>query len=145
MRAVVQRVIFGEVIIANNTVARIDNGMVVLLGVEKTDGEEQLQYLAKKIAQLRIFDDHEGKMNLSVKDTGGKVIVVSQFTLMAETKKGNRPSFINAAPPEAASPLVDQFVDALENHDIEVQSGEFGANMLVKIHNSGPVTILLDA
>ena len=131
-------------IIAGQSVAKIDNGLVVLLGVENGDGGKEIQYLARKIVNLRIFADSEGKMNLSVLDTGGKIIVVSQFTLMADTHKGNRPSFIHAAPPETASPLVDAFVDEIRSYGIEVQPREFGAEMLVKIHNNGPVTILID-
>ena len=145
MRAVIQRVSFGEVVIADQSVAKIDNGLVVLLGVENGDGQKEIQYLARKIANLRIFADNEGKMNLSVLDINGKIIVVSQFTLMADTSKGNRPSFIHAAPPDVASPLVDSFVKEICNYGIETQPGEFGANMLVKIHNNGPVTILIDA
>jgi D-tyrosyl-tRNA(Tyr) deacylase len=137
LRAVIQRVSFGEVVIANQSVAKIDNGLVVLLGVENGDGQKEIQYLSRKTVNLRIFADSEGKMNLSVLDINGKIIVVSQFTLMADTRKGNRPSFIHAAPPDIASPLVD-------NYGIETQPGEFGANMLVKIHNNGPVTILID-
>lgn len=145
MRAVIQRVSFGEVVISDQSVARIDDGLVVLLGVENGDGQDQIRYLARKITNLRIFSDNEGKMNLSVKDIKGKIIVVSQFTLMADTHKGNRPSFIHAAHPEIASPIVDAFVNEVRTYGIETQTGEFGANMLVKIHNSGPVTILIDA
>jgi len=125
-------------------VARIDDGLVILLGVENEDDEKKADYLAKKIANLRIFSDEDGKMNLSVKDINGSAIVVSQFTLMADTSKGNRPSFIKAAPPEKARPLVDYFIKSLRSHGIEIGSGEFGAEMLVKIHNDGPVTILID-
>jgi D-tyrosyl-tRNA(Tyr) deacylase len=145
LRAVIQRVSFGEVVISDQSVARIDDGLVVLLGVENGDGQDQIRYLARKITNLRIFSDNEGKMNLSVKDIKGKIIVVSQFTLMADTHKGNRPSFIHAAQPEIASPIVDAFVNEVRTYGIETQTGEFGANMLVKIHNSGPVTILIDA
>jgi len=145
LRTVIQRVSFGEVVIADQSIARIDNGLVVLLGVENGDGQDQIRYLARKIANLRIFSDNEGKMNLSVQDIKGKVIVVSQFTLMADTHKGNRPSFIHAAQPEIASPIVDAFVNEIRTYGIEAQTGEFGASMLVKIHNSGPVTILINA
>jgi len=144
LRAVIQRVSFGEVVIANQSVAKIDNGLVVLLGVENGDGQKEIQYLSRKTVNLRIFADSEGKMNLSVLDINWKIIVVSQFTLMADTRKGNRPSFIHAAPPDIASPLVDAFVKEIRNYGIETQPGEFGANMLVKIHNNGPVTILID-
>jgi len=125
-------------------VARIDTGLVILLGVENDDDDKKADFLAKKIANLRIFNDENGKMNLSVKDIKGSIIVVSQFTLMADTRKGNRPSFIKAAPPEKASPLIDYFIRSLKSQGIETGSGEFGAEMLVKIHNDGPVTILID-
>ena len=144
MRAVIQRVSFGEVVIADQSVAKINKGLVVLLGVENGDGQEQIRYLARKIANLRIFSDNEDKMNLSVQDIKGKVIVVSQFTLMADTRKGNRPSFIHAAQPEIARPIVEAFTNEIRTYGIEVQTGEFGASMLVKIHNSGPVTILIN-
>ena len=124
--------------------ARIDTGLVILLGVENDDDDKKADFLAKKIANLRIFNDENGKMNLSVKDIKGSTIVVSQFTLMADTRKGNRPSFIKAAPPEKASPLIDHFIRSLKSQGIETGSGEFGAEMLVKIHNDGPVTILID-
>lgn len=145
LRAVIQRVQFGEVIISEQSAARIDKGLVILLGIEKEDDEKNADYLTKKIANLRIFNDEDGKMNLSVKDISGSAIVVSQFTLMADTSKGNRPSFIKAASPEKASPLIDYFITSLSSHGIETGSGEFGAEMLVKIHNDGPVTVLIDA
>lgn len=144
MKAVVQRVSQGSVVINRQSVARIGPGCVVLLGVQMDDNREKADALAKKIANLRIFRDEHDKMNLSILDTGGQVIVVSQFTLMADTHKGNRPSFIKAAPPDAASPLVDYFIGALRGYGIDTQSGEFGADMLVEIHNDGPVTILLE-
>ena len=144
MRAVIQRVIKGRVNIAGKAVAEIRRGFVILLGVEKSDDQENADALARKIANLRIFSDDAGKMNLSILDIHGEAIVVSQFTLMADTSKGNRPSFIKAGPPEIASPLVDYFIAALRERGIETQSGEFGADMLVEIHNDGPVTILLD-
>ena len=144
MRAVIQRVIKGQVTINNKAVASIGRGFVILLGVEKTDNQEKADALANKISNLRVFSDDAGKMNLSILDVHGQAIVVSQFTLMADTRKGNRPSFIDAAPPEMANPLVDYFIEALKKLGIETQSGEFGADMLVEIHNDGPVTILLD-
>ena len=144
MRAVIQRVTQGQVTIDSKVTASIGSGFVILLGVEKTDDQEKADMLARKVSNLRVFSDIEGKMNLSILDIHGKAIVVSQFTLMADTRKGNRPSFIDAAPPEIASPLVDHFIDALRELGIETQSGEFGADMLVEIHNDGPVTILLD-
>ena len=144
MRAVVQRVSKGQVKVAGASLASISNGLVILLGIGPDDTREKAEFMAKKIAYLRIFDDGEGKMNLSVRDVEGEAIVVSQFTLMADTKKGNRPSFIKAAPPETASPLVDYFIEQLQSHGVPTGSGEFGAHMLVEIHNDGPVTILFD-
>jgi D-aminoacyl-tRNA deacylase len=144
MRAVIQRVTKGQVTINTRVVAGIGQGFVILLGVEKDDSREKADSLAKKISNLRVFSDDAGKMNLSILDIHGNAIVVSQFTLMADTRKGNRPSFIDAAPPEIASPLVDYFIEALKKLGVETQSGEFGADMLVEIHNDGPVTILLE-
>ena len=145
MRAILQRVSKGQVSVDHKTIASISTGLVILLGIEKEDTREKADQLCKKIAALRIFSDAEGKMNLSVRDVQGGAIVVSQFTLMADTRKGNRPSFINAAPPDLASPLVDYFIAALEKEGVPTQSGEFAAHMLVEIHNDGPVTILLEA
>jgi len=144
LRAVIQRVSSCEVVVAEKSITRIDQGLIVLLGIEIGDDQQKVDILAKKIANLRIFCDVQEKMNLSVKDIQGKAIIVSQFTLMADTRKGNRPSFIRAADPKIASPLVDYFVNALQSHGVETSSGEFGAHMLVKIHNDGPVTILLE-
>lgn len=145
MRAVIQRVIQGEVSIERRTSASIGDGLVILLGVEAADTSGQADALAKKIANLRIFSDAQGKMNLSLLDMGGQALVVSQFTLLADTRKGNRPSFTQAGPPEMAAPLVDHFCTALEGMGVPTQSGEFGAHMLVRIANDGPVTILLEA
>jgi len=144
MRAVIQRVTKGQVSINETVTSAIKNGLVILLGIQKGDSAEKADYLAKKIANLRIFRDQNEKMNLSLLDTGGKAIVVSQFTLLANTHKGNRPSFIEAAVPEIARPLVDSFIQKLGSFGIDAQSGEFGAHMLVEIHNDGPVTILMD-
>jgi D-tyrosyl-tRNA(Tyr) deacylase len=144
MRAVIQRVIKGQVTINKTVVASIGQGYVILLGVEKTDNQKKADAMARKISNLRVFSDSAGKMNLSISEIHGKAIVVSQFTLMADTRKGNRPSFIDAAPPEIAIPLVDYFINAMKNLGTETQSGEFGADMLVEIHNDGPVTILLN-
>jgi D-aminoacyl-tRNA deacylase len=144
MRAVVQRVKNGSVTIEGKQVAEIGQGMVILLGVGPEDGETQAEAMARKIAKLRIFSDAEDKMNLSLLDIAGEAIVVSQFTLYANTRKGNRPSFVDAAPPEIASPLVDRFVELLRGEGVPVQTGEFGADMLVEIANDGPVTILLE-
>ena len=144
MRAVVQRVNFGRVTIDDRVTADIGSGLVILLGVGPGDDEGVSAALAKKIAQLRIMEDDQGKMNLSLLDTGGAAVVVSQFTLFADTRKGNRPSFINAAPPEIASPLVDHFVAQLRSYGITVQTGEFGAHMRVALENDGPVTIWIE-
>ena len=144
MKAVVQRVIKGQVSIGGQMRASIGQGFVILLGVEKDDDQAKADALAKKIANLRVFSDEQGKMNLSVLDIKGEAIVVSQFTLMADTRKGNRPSFIDAAPPEMASPLVDYFIAQLSALGVPAQSGVFGAEMLVEIHNDGPVTILFE-
>ena len=144
MRAVVQRVNFGRVTIDGRVTADIGKGLVILLGVGPGDNEEKSAALAKKIAQLRIHEDDQGKMNLSILDTGGSAVVGSQFTLFADTRKGNRPSFVNAAPPEVASPLVDHFVAQLRSYGIPTQTGEFGAHMLVALENDGPVTIWLE-
>jgi D-tyrosyl-tRNA(Tyr) deacylase len=144
MRAVIQRVIKSQVVIDETIKAAIEHGLVILLGIEKGDNREKVDYLAKKITNMRIFGDKEGKMNLSLIDIGGKAIVVSQFTLMADTRKGNRPSFIHAAPPSIARPLVDYFIQRMKAYGVETQSGEFSAHMLVEIHNDGPVTILLN-
>jgi D-aminoacyl-tRNA deacylase len=126
-------------------IAEIGRGLVILLGIGPADTQEQARILADKVSKLRIFDDGQGKMNLSVRDTDGQVIVVSQFTLYADTRKGRRPSFTEAAQPELAKPLVDYFASQLKNLGIPTQTGEFGALMQVEIHNDGPVTILLEA
>ena len=145
MRAVIQRVTQAQVTVDHQTIAAIGDGLVILLGIENEDTHEKADQLCKKIAALRIFSDAEEKMNLSVRDIAGSAIVVSQFTLMADTRKGNRPSFFKAAPPELASPLIDYFIAALEKEGVPTQCGQFGAHMQVEIHNSGPVTILLEA
>jgi D-tyrosyl-tRNA(Tyr) deacylase len=125
--------------------AEIGQGLVVLLGVAAGDTAEDAQKLARKTAELRIFSDADGRFNLSLLDVGGKALVVSQFTLLADTRKGRRPSFTRAAPPEEAEPLVEAFATALRETGVEVGMGRFGARMLVEIHNQGPVTILLDS
>jgi len=144
MRALIQRVRHGSVAIADRCVAEIGRGLVILLGVGPQDDEQKAGLLARKIALLRIFEDEQGKMNLSVLDVKGSASVVSQFTLYADTRKGNRPSFTDAALPAQASPLVDQFVDYLKAQGVPTQTGEFGAHMLVDIENDGPVTIWLE-
>lgn len=144
MRAVVQRVTRGKVSVAGNNIAEIGRGLVILLGIGPDDNEEKARNLARKIALLRIFADAEGKMNRSCVDIGGQAIVVSQFTLYADTRRGNRPSFIEAAPPDLARPLCDRFANLLSEAGIPTQQGEFGADMLVQIDNDGPVTITFE-
>ena len=144
MRAVVQRVSSGQVTVTGSLVARIDRGVVILLGIAPQDGEEQAQFLVEKIARLRIFEDEQGKMNRSLLEINGQAIVVSQFTLYADTHKGRRPSFTGAASPEFARPLVERFTSLLREQGIPSQAGEFGAHMLVEIANDGPVTIWLE-
>jgi D-tyrosyl-tRNA(Tyr) deacylase len=144
MRALIQRVSSGKVSVDSHTNAQIGRGMVILLGIGHGDGEEQAVYLAEKIANLRIFEDDQGKTNLSVLDVGGEAIVVSQFTLYADTRKGRRPSFIYAADPNVAAPLVERFAELLRGQGVPTQTGQFGAHMLVEIDNDGPVTIWLE-
>lgn len=144
MRAVLQRVRRGRVSVAGRAVAEIGQGLMILVGVGHGDTEAEALWLAEKSAGLRIFEDSEGKTNLSVQDVGGQAIVVSQFTLYADARKGRRPSFIDAAPPETAEPLVRLFADHLEAQGVPTQTGEFGAHMLVEIDNDGPVTIVLE-
>ena len=145
MRAVIQRVEKASVVILENEVAKIEQGLLVLLGIEIEDTKEDALWLASKIAALRIFSDEKGVMNKSITESGGEVIVVSQFTLHAKTKKGNRPSYIKAARPEQAIPLYQQFKEDLALAiGRQVQSGEFGAEMKVSLINDGPVTILID-
>jgi D-aminoacyl-tRNA deacylase len=143
MRVVIQRVRSGRVSVDGQTVAKIDAGLVILVGVGHDDDEAGALLLAEKIAHLRIFEDEGGKMNLSILDTGGKAVVVSQFTLYADARKGRRPSFTDAALPDIASPLVARFADLLRAQGVPTQTGEFGAHMLVEILNDGPVTIYL--
>jgi len=144
MRVVLQRVNRAQVTVAGRSLAEIGTGVVLLVGVGPEDGEEQIRYLVEKIANLRIFEDEAGKMNRSLLDVGGEAIVVSQFTLYADMRKGRRPSFTDAALPETASPLVDRFTELLSAQGVPTQSGEFGAHMLVEIANDGPVTIWLE-
>jgi D-tyrosyl-tRNA(Tyr) deacylase len=144
MRIVLQRVSSGQVIAHGQKIAAIGRGLVILLGIGPADSQEQARFLAEKIAHLRIFEDEQGKMNLSVGDIGGQAIVVSQFTLYADTRKGRRPSFTDAAPPELGLSLVDFFVQQLRGLGVPTQTGEFGAHMLVDIQNDGPVTIVFD-
>ena len=145
MRTILQRVRSGRVIVNQETVGEIGHGYVILLGITHTDGPADIKRLAEKVVHLRVFEDDQGKMNLSALDTGAEMLVVSQFTLYADSKKGRRPSFTQAGPPEIAEPLVDQFVAQLRQLGVRnVASGVFGAHMLVEIQNDGPVTIILD-
>jgi len=144
MRALIQRVSQASVTMDGEIVGAIGEGLVVLLGVTHGDTEEEADWLARKIAGLRIFEDREGKMNVGLLDAGGAALVVSQFTLYADASKGRRPSFVDAAPPEVAEPLVADFVAALRRYHVPVEEGIFGAMMMVEIHNDGPVTIMLE-
>lgn len=145
MRAVVQRVVKADVTVEEKVTGAIEKGLMVLLGVEDEDEEADAVYLADKISGLRIFEDEEGKMNLSVKDVGGDLLAVSQFTLFGDCRKGKRPSFTKAARPEKANTLYRKFVALCQEQGLRVEEGIFQAEMLVKIYNDGPVTILLDS
>jgi len=144
MKAVAQRVTQGKVSVNGRTVGAIESGLVVLLGIGQGDGEEEAQWMASKIANLRIFADEEGKFNRSILDVGGRVLLISQFTLYGDTRKGRRPSFSEAAPPEVAEPLVSRVGQLLTESGVPVIHGQFQAYMLVEIHNDGPVTIILE-
>lgn len=146
MRVVVQRVKNASVSIQNQVKSDIGSGLLILLGIEESDNDEDVEWLCGKIARLRVFNDGDGIMNLSVADIGGELLVVSQFTLHASTRKGNRPSYIRAARPEVAIPLYDRFIDRLSAlSGVTVKSGEFGAMMQVALVNDGPVTIIIDS
>ena len=145
MKAVLQRVSSASVTVGREVVGRIEAGLLVLLGVEQGDTERDLVYLAEKTAQLRIFEDAAGKMNLSVQDVGGGVLVVSQFTLLGDCRKGRRPGFSKAAPPELADRYYRQFADQLRQTGLAVATGTFQAHMQVQLVNDGPVTMLLDS
>ena len=145
MKAVIQRVSQASVTIENKIVAKINQGLLILIGIEEADNQEDIKWLTTKIANLRIFADENEVMNLSVKDINGDIIVVSQFTLHAATKKGNRPSYIKAAKPEIAIPLYEKFVSQMENEvGKKIHTGQFGADMKVALLNDGPVTIIID-
>ncbi len=145
MRLVLQRVTSGKVTVGERTIAEIGPGLVILLGIAPSDSEQPARLLAEKTANLRIFEDEQGKMNRSILDVKGAALVVSQFTLYADARKGRRPSFTDAALPDQARPLVQRFVELLQAQGVPAQAGEFGAHMLVEIANDGPVTIILEA
>ncbi len=145
MRAVIQRVSQASVSINEQVKSKINHGLLIFLGIEESDNQDDIDWLSKKIAQLRIFDDNQGVMNLSIQDIDGELLVISQFTLHAKTKKGNRPSYIKAAHPEIAIPLYEKFIKTMRNYIKEkIQTGEFGAMMKVSLTNDGPVTIIID-
>ena len=144
MRIILQRVATASVDVEGNQIASIDRGLLLLVGIGSDDAGVDLAKIAKKIIDLRIFEDDDGRMNLSVRDIGGAILAVSQFTLYADISKGRRPSFVHAAPPELAEPLFDAFVHALQAEKIEVQTGQFGAKMAVRLENDGPVTLTLE-
>lgn len=145
MRAVLQRVTQARVVVADETIGAIQRGLLVLLGVARSDTAADVAWLADKVAALRIFNDAQGKMNLSVADVQGAALVVSQFTLYGDCRKGCRPSFIDAAPPEIAIPLYEAFIQALQAQGLPVATGRFGAMMQVELVNDGPVTLILDS
>ncbi|MEW6141946.1 MAG: D-aminoacyl-tRNA deacylase [Chloroflexota bacterium] len=145
MKALVQRVVKGSVTVDGEIVGSIGRGLVVLAGVGNSDTEKDVDYLAEKVANLRIFSDAEGKFNLSALDIGGEILVISQFTLLADTKKGRRPSFTDAAPPDYADRLINLLIERLRTLSLKVATGRFQAHMLVEIHNDGPVTIMLNS
>ena len=145
MKALLQRVTHASVRVDEQIIGQIGNGLVVLVGVESTDTFRDIEYLTDKISNLRIFSDADGKFNLSLTDVGGEVLVVSQFTLLASTRKGRRPSFTDAAPPDQAEALVEAFAESFRSAGFKVETGKFQAHMLLKIHHDGPVTISLDS
>ena len=145
MRILIQRVTNSSVSVDGETVGSIGKGLTVLVGVMSGDTDEDVKYLAEKTVNLRIFEDDDGKFNLSLLDVGGELLVISQFTLAADTRKGRRPSFVEAAPPEAAEPLIEKYIAKCRNYGVKVSTGRFRAHMLVDISNDGPVTIMLDS
>ncbi len=144
MRIVLQRVLRASVTVNDKTVGKIDNGFLLLIGIEKGDTDLDLKRLATKIVNLRVFEDRSGKMNDSLLQVGGQILAVSQFTLYGNTSKGRRPSFTNAASPEIAEPIFSGFVSALSEHNVQVETGVFGAKMSVQLTNEGPVTLILE-
>lgn len=145
MRVVLQRVAHASVTVDGETIGKIQRGFLLLVGVTHDDAMEDMEYLVRKIVQMRIFEDEEGKLNRSIQDIGGEILSVSQFTLYADTKKGNRPSFSKAAPGDVALKMFEQFNGLLRDTGIPVETGQFGADMKVELLNDGPVTILLDS
>lgn len=145
MKVLVQRVSCAKVCVGDQVTGLIGRGLVLLVGIERDDTEFDTGLMADKCLSLRIFDDQAGRMNLSVMDVGGGLLAISQFTLCADTRKGRRPSFLGAAPPDLALPLFDSFVASLRKAQVEVATGRFGAMMMVEIHNEGPVTLMLDS
>ena len=145
MRVVLQRVAHASVTVEEKVIGKIQRGFLLLVGVTRDDAMEDMEYLVRKIVQMRIFEDEEGKLNRSIQDIGGEILSVSQFTLYADTKKGNRPSFSKAAPGNVALEMFEQFNGLLRDTGVPVETGQFGANMKVELLNDGPVTILLDS
>ena len=145
MRVVLQRVSHASVTVEEKVIGKIQRGFLLLVGVTRDDAMEDMEYLVRKIVQMRIFEDEEGKLNRSIQDIGGEILSVSQFTLYADTKKGNRPSFSKAAPGNVALEMFEQFNGLLRDTGVPVETGQFGANMKVELLNDGPVTILLDS
>lgn len=145
MRVVLQRVAHASVTVEEKVIGKIQRGFLLLVGVTHDDAMEDMEYLVRKIVQMRIFEDEEGKLNRSIQDIGGEILSVSQFTLYADTKKGNRPSFSKAAPGDVANEMYEQFNGLLRDTGIPVETGQFGADMKVELLNDGPVTILLDS
>ncbi len=145
MRGVVQRVRHASVSVDNKIIGRINHGIMLLLGVEDTDDEKDLEYMCEKVPNLRIFEDENGKMNKNLTDVKGSILVISQFTLLGDARKGRRPSFIAAAAPDKAIPMYESFIENMKKREIITESGEFGADMQVELVNDGPVTILLDS
>lgn len=145
MRALIQRVSGASVSVEGKIIGHISKGFLLLLGVAEEDSETDLEYLIKKVPALRVFPDHDGKMNLSIEEVQGEFLVVSQFTLIADTAKGNRPSFFQAAKPDKANAYYEKFIEKLKNTGLRVQTGKFGADMQVSLVNDGPVTILIDS
>ena len=145
MKAVIQKVSRASVAVEGQTIGQIGCGFMVLLGVSREDTQDDLNYLVKKVTGLRVFSDDQDKMNLSLTDVGGSLLVISQFTLMASTRKGNRPSFIEAGPPEMSMALYEQFIERCEQLGFHVEHGQFGTHMEVALVNDGPVTIIIDS